>query len=255
MSALTELAREVGATKIVWNRLYDPATVARDTTVKAGLRDLGFECESHNANLLHEPWEIRTGQGGPYRVFTPFWRACQMRLDAQPAPLPAPRRLRGPSQPIDGLALNELDLLPTIPWDAAFSRHWTPGEDGAQRRLEEFCGEWIGRYDEGRNRPDLPGSSRLSPHLHFGEIGPRQCLVAARNAVVDQPAGREVRRQFHPRNRLARVCVSPAASLSAHARTPTRRTLRALSMDGESRPAARLAARPHRLSDRRRRPA
>ncbi len=64
---------------------------------------------------------------------------------------------------------------------------WTPGEDGAQQRLEDFCGEWLGRYDQGRNRPDLPGSSRLSPHLHFGEIGPRQCLAAARNAVVDQP--------------------------------------------------------------------
>ncbi|MEY2920805.1 MAG: hypothetical protein RL261_2110, partial [Pseudomonadota bacterium] len=177
LSALTGLAREVGATKVVWNRLYDPATVARDTTVKAGLRELGFECASHNANLLHEPWEIRTGQGGPYRVFTPFWRACQMKLDAQPAPLPAPRRLRGPSQPIDSLALNELELLPRIPWDAAFASHWQPGEGGAHRRLEEFCGEWIGQYDEGRNRPDLPASSRLSPHLHFGEISPRQCLV------------------------------------------------------------------------------
>ena len=187
LPALIALAREVGAGKVVWNRLYDPATVARDTTVKTGLRDQGFECESYNANLLHEPWEIRTGQGGPYRVFTPFWRACQMRLDAQPAPLPAPRRLHGPSQPIASLPLNELDLLPKIPWDTAFSQLWSPGESGAHRRLEEFCGEWLGRYEEGRNRPDLPAGSRLSPHLHFGEISPRQCLVAARNAIVDQP--------------------------------------------------------------------
>jgi deoxyribodipyrimidine photo-lyase len=187
LPALVELAHAVGATKVVWNRLYDPAIVARDTAIKAGLRDLGFECESHNGSLLHEPWEIRTGQGGPYRVFTPYWRACQTGLAAQPMPVPAPARLHGLSTPAGGPTLDELNLLPKIPWDAAFSRFWTPGEDGAHRRLEEFCGEWLGRYDQGRDRPDLPASSRLSPHLHFGEVSPRQCLFAARNAVIDQP--------------------------------------------------------------------
>ena len=131
---------------------------------------------------------MRTGQGGPYRVFTPFWRACQLQLGTQPAPLPAPRKLQGPSRPPAGLALEELELLPRIRWDAGFARHWQPGEDGAQRRLEEFCNEWIDGYDDGRDRPDQPASSRLSPHLHFGEIGPRQCLAAARNAVAERPA-------------------------------------------------------------------
>jgi deoxyribodipyrimidine photo-lyase len=190
-AALLALAREVDASKVTWNRLYDPATVARDTLVKSSLRELGYACESHNACLLHEPWEIRTANGGPYRVFTPFWRACQLKLDTQPAPLTAPRRLQGPDAAPPTLPLTELGLTPTVRWDAGLAAHWQPGEAGALRRLQAFCAEWIDGYDQGRNRPDQPASSRLSPHLHFGEVSPRQCLVAARNAVVDRPAARQ----------------------------------------------------------------
>jgi deoxyribodipyrimidine photo-lyase len=190
LAALLQLATETGATRVVWNRLYDPATVARDTQIKAALRERDLDCESYNAGLLHEPWEIRTGQDGPYRVFTPFWRACMQKLDTQPAPVAAPKRLRAPAARFDGVPIDVLGLQPRIAWDAQFSAHWTPGEAGAHRRLADFCDEWIGRYGESRNRPDQPGSSRLSPHLHFGEVSPRQCLVAARNAVVDQPAAR-----------------------------------------------------------------
>ena len=190
LQSLMQLARDAGASRIVWNRLYEPALVARDTQIKAALREQGFDCESYNAALLHEPWEIRTGQDGPYRVFTPFWRACMQKLDTQPAPTPAPRRLKAPATSASSVPLDELELRPRIAWDAQFPAHWTPGETGAHIRLAAFCDEWIGRYGESRNRPDQPGSSRLSPHLHFGEISPRQCLVAARNAVVDQPAAR-----------------------------------------------------------------
>jgi deoxyribodipyrimidine photo-lyase len=190
LPALVQLARETGATRVVWNRLYDPATVARDSQIKTALREQGTECESYNAGLLFEPWQIRTGQDGPYRVFTPFWRACLQQLDTQPAPTAAPKRLPGPAAKPDSVPLDALELKPRIAWDARFPSHWTPGEAGAHQRLAAFCREWIGHYGESRNRPDQPGSSRLSPHLHFGEISPRQCLVAARNAMVDQPAAR-----------------------------------------------------------------
>ncbi|MGI9246868.1 MAG: cryptochrome/photolyase family protein, partial [Steroidobacteraceae bacterium] len=179
---------ETGASQVYWNRLYDPAVVARDTALKQQLRDGGLACESSNGALLHEPWQIRTAQGGPYKVFTPFWRACQLQLDALPAPLPAPRRLPGPKTPPRSEPLESLGLLPAIRWDGGLAAQWTPGEAGAHARLEEFCGEWIGGYDDGRNRPDQPASSRLSPYLHFGEVSPRQCLVAARNAVLEAPA-------------------------------------------------------------------
>jgi deoxyribodipyrimidine photo-lyase len=185
---LLAVSGATGADRVFWNRLYDPARVAQDTGIKAALREAGLECESFNATLLHEPWEVRTGQGEPYRVFTPFWRSCAARLDALPSPLPAPVAITVPDPAPVSLALDELDLLPRIRWDAGLHRAWTPGEDGALAQLEAFAGGAMAAYAEGRNRPDRPETSRLSPHLHFGEVGPRQCLAAARNAVAEQPA-------------------------------------------------------------------
>jgi deoxyribodipyrimidine photo-lyase len=188
LEALFTVARETGADRVYWNRLYEPARVAHDTRIKAALREAGLQCESFNAALLHEPWEVRTGQGDPYRVFTPFWRTCAARLDALPKPLPAPRRVVASPAPIASIALDALDLLPRTRWDAGLHAAWTPGEDGALARLECFAEGAIGAYGEGRNRPDRPETSRLSPYLHFGEVGPRQCLAAARNAIAERPA-------------------------------------------------------------------
>jgi deoxyribodipyrimidine photo-lyase len=188
LESLLAVAQETGATHVYWNRLYDPARVAHDTQVKAALREAGLHCESFNAALLHEPWEVRTGQGDPYRVFTPFWKACAARLDALPRPIAAPARIATPAAQVASLALDALELMPRIRWDAGLQEAWTPGEDGALAQLESFAGGAIARYGEGRNRPDLPETSRLSPHLHFGEIGPRQCLAAARNAVAERPS-------------------------------------------------------------------
>jgi deoxyribodipyrimidine photo-lyase len=188
LEALLDVARESGAERVHWNRLYDPARVAQDTRIKAALREAGLECESFNAALLHEPWEVRTGQGDPYRVFTPFWKTCAARLDERPRPLAAPQVIAGPNARVASLALDELDLLPRIRWDAGLHETWTPGESGALAQLESFADGAMAAYGEGRNRPDRPGTSRLSPYLHFGEIGPRQCLAAARNAVVARPS-------------------------------------------------------------------
>jgi deoxyribodipyrimidine photo-lyase len=185
---LLAVARETEANEIYWNRLYDPALVARDTQLKAALRESGLTCESFNSALFFEPWEVRTGQGGPYRIFTPFWKTCRMRLDALPVPQAVPDRIPAPRQRVQSLALQELDLLPRIRWDSGLQQAWTPGEQGALARLESFCRSTLGKYDDGRNRPDRDWVSRLSPHLHFGEVGPRQCLATVRNALVDSPA-------------------------------------------------------------------
>ena len=185
---LQSLAQSTAATAIYWNRLYDPAIVARDTQLKAALREAGIECTSFNAALLFEPWEIRTGTGGPYRVFTPFWKACRQQLDTLPAPLPAPARISAPHPAPASVALDDLRLLPRIAWDCGFDPCWTPGESGALQRLESFGNSTIVHYDDGRNRPDQSWSSRLSPCLHFGEVSPRQCLAAMRNALLDSPA-------------------------------------------------------------------
>jgi len=188
LETLLDVARQAGATAVYWNRLYDPAAVARDTHIKAALRESGFECETFNAALLAEPWQLRTGAGDPYRVFTPFWRSCLAGLDTLPPPAPPPPVILAPATPLEGLPLAALGLEPRVRWDAGLAAAWTPGEDGALAQVEAFTEGALAGYGEGRNRPDLPGTSRLSPHLHFGEIGPRQCLAAARALASRQPA-------------------------------------------------------------------
>jgi deoxyribodipyrimidine photo-lyase len=176
LGTLRELIRASSAGAVYWNRLYEPASIRRDSAVEQALRDSGIDAHSFNANLLVEPWTVQTQSGGPYKVFTPFWRNVRAQLAARP-PVPAPASLSAP--PLDGgVVLDSLRLLPTIAWDAGFHEHWRPGERGAQLALGRFCDEALAAYKDGRDRPDRDFTSRLSPHLHFGEIGPHQIVWA-----------------------------------------------------------------------------
>jgi deoxyribodipyrimidine photo-lyase len=188
-ATLGTLAQEAGAEAVYWNRLYEPALVKRDTALKAELRARGIEAHSCKAALLHEPWELQTGAGGPYRVFTPFWRAALQRPEPAP-PLAPPERINGPGTSPQGLALDELGLLPRIPWDGGLAEAWRPGEHGALARLDAWVDDGLARYHPDRDRPDLPGTSALSPHLHHGELSPRQAwhAAAARRGTVPEKA-------------------------------------------------------------------
>jgi deoxyribodipyrimidine photo-lyase len=175
---LPSLVREMRATRVFWNRCYEPYAIKRDAEVKSTLQDNGIEVASFNGGLLFEPWEVKTQGGGHYQVFTPFWRACQ-KLTA-PQPLRAPPMASAPRRDLGG-SLADLSLLPRTPnWAVGFSDVWSPGESGAQRRLTAFLDGDLDGYGELRNRPDLSKVSRLSPHLHFGEISPRQIWWATR---------------------------------------------------------------------------
>ncbi len=177
LEILQDLIAETGAREVVWSRLYDPASIARDTEIKARLSAAGVACRSYNASLLSEPWEIATGAGGPFKVFSAYWRTAGPRAGAQ-APLPAPARLRGLETPVRSDTLDAWGLHPTQPdWSGGFSE-WTPGEAGAKARLATFLANAANAYGDGRDRPDKPWTSKLSPHLHFGEIGPRQVWAA-----------------------------------------------------------------------------
>ncbi len=178
-SALDDIARETGAGAVFWNRCYEPFAVARDTHLKARLIGQGIAAESFGASLLFEPWVPKTGSGGPFRVFTPFWRALQA-LSEPARPSPPPTSLRGFAAEVASDSLADWNLLPTAPdWAGGLRASWTPGEAGAQARLAQFLDKLDG-YAAGRDRPDVEGTSRLSPHLHFGEISPRQIWHAVR---------------------------------------------------------------------------
>jgi deoxyribodipyrimidine photo-lyase len=189
LEALRALAVETGAEAVFWNRLYEPAVIARDKAVKHALGEQGIGAVSSNGHLLFEPWTVKNGAGEPYRVFTPFWKSCLPRLGTLPPPLPAPDRLPPVPSSLGSVRLDALGLLPSIRWDSGLAAEWRPGEAGAMAALARFADEAIGAYDEDRNRPDLRGSSRLSPYLHFGELSPRQALAAASVPGAGDAAG------------------------------------------------------------------
>jgi deoxyribodipyrimidine photo-lyase len=186
LEALRRLVAETEATAVFWNRLYEPAIIKRDQHIKQALREDGLEVESFNAALLHEPWTIKTRQEGPYRVYTPYARAAR-QAGVEP-PFPAVRIPGAATAKLLTESLDSLELLPGIRWDKSLIAHWQPGERGAQDALRKFLQHGLGQYRDGRNLPGETGVSRLSPHLHFGEIGPRQIWQAVQ-AAGDNTSG------------------------------------------------------------------
>lgn len=194
---LAALARECGASAVFWNRSYEPAGVERDRGIKDRLRELGLQAESFNGSLLAEPWAVRNRSGDPYKVFTPFWRTLSATLQPR-RPEAAPAALPGvpdvPSEPIDALGLR-----PTPAWDTGFWSRWTPGEAGALAALDDFLAGPLRDYQAHRDRPDYVGTSRLSPHLHFGEVSVgqvRHALGACRQRAAMVPHADAFERQL-----------------------------------------------------------
>ena len=134
---LVRIANETQAARVVWNRRYEPSVIARDARIKSALRREGLQCESFNGALLHEPWEIKTKTGGPYQVFTPFWRQA-LSLPDPAAPLPAPASLAAPPRWPTSATLAELDLLPRIGWTSGLQATWKPGVAQATAVLQRF---------------------------------------------------------------------------------------------------------------------
>ncbi len=178
-TALEDLVAATEAEAVFWNRLYDPANIARDVAIKAHFKQRGLHVQSENSSLLVEPWTISTGAETPYKVFTPFWKNAVQHMDLThlsdaPASLPAP-----PAE-LTSLAIEALALLPRLGWDSNFWTHWIPGEAGASELLDVFIDGAATGYKEQRNFPDRTGSSKLSPHLHFGEISPARIVQRIR---------------------------------------------------------------------------
>ena len=180
LATLAELCAAHGVGAVHWNRGYEPAQLARDSACKAALRDAGVATHSHPGSLLHEPWDIRRESRdgpAPYRVFSAWWRRASQHIDH---PLQAlPEQLPPPPDDAGGLSLDALRLCDGRPWQARLGECWRPGEDGAQDALADFIEGPAANYANGRERPGQRGTSRLSPHLHHGELGARHVAHAA----------------------------------------------------------------------------
>jgi deoxyribodipyrimidine photo-lyase len=188
---LPDLAKETDATAAYWNRCYEPWRIDRDRKIKKTLTDLGIETHSCNGSLLWEPWDVVKDDGTPYKVFTPFYKKGCLSKDPPREPLKkSPLPLISSSFPPlaggrkGGATLEELSLLPRKPvprWDKKMEAYWHIGEKGAHQRLKEFLEDGLKGYKEGRDFMTKDFTSRLSPHLHFGEISPNQVWYAAKH--------------------------------------------------------------------------
>ncbi|MEM6609703.1 MAG: deoxyribodipyrimidine photo-lyase [Pseudomonadota bacterium] len=188
LDVLRDVLRETGATGVFWNRLYDPIARDRDTQVKAALKADGVTAISTSGHTLTEPWTIKTGQGGFYRVYTPYFRAVWAQ-DIAP-PRAAPNAIPAPDH------WPHSDALAAWRLDAAMHRgakivrpHLCLGAAAAAERLEDFVAQRMARYDADRDRLDLAGASGLSEPLSYGEISPRQCYWAAASQARTGDAG------------------------------------------------------------------
>jgi len=179
---IPELVQATGAAAVLWNRCYEPWRIARDGRIKEDLKQSGIEVRSFNGSLLWEPANTLKPNGEPYRVFTPFFRkGCVANGIPPRQPIDAPTELRAFDH-YPGLELDALELLPKVRWYDGLSAAWSPGEADARQQLSEFIATGLDAYSEGRDRPDRPFVSRLSPHLHFGELSPNQAWYAIKAA-------------------------------------------------------------------------
>ena len=190
LDVLQALIRDTGARSVYWTRLYDPDAVARDTAIKAALKDQGVEARSFGGHLMFEPWTVETKTGGYYKVFTPLWKSVKDRdVDA---PLPAPARIAAPETWPETEALADWSLGAAMQRGAPIVLpHVQLGEGAAQSRLGAFIAHKVASYDQGRDLPGEDGTSNLSENLALGEISPHQCWHAGLRARHEGKPGAE----------------------------------------------------------------
>ena len=171
---------------VYWNRCYEEWEIKRDTEIKLYLKSRGINVETFNASLLWEPWEISKNDNTPYKVFTPFYRRGCLGYKNPREPLIKPKFKNLLKDEKKSLNLNEFELIPNLKWIKKLRKNWNIGEVQAQIKFEDFLKKSINSYKEGRDVPSKESVSKISPHLHFGEISPNQLWYKIRNFGDDK---------------------------------------------------------------------
>lgn len=195
-----EVAAQTGAASVHWNRRYWPWSKPVDGAIKQALGAAGVPAISHRGNVLIEPMEPKTGSGGPYKVYTPFFRAVREMCAERASRAQAAAPLTGTALPdaVSNQTLDSLGLLPTRPdWSGGLQAAWTPGEDGARSLADTFFASVLKGYGEARNLPGIRSTSRLSPHLRHGEISVARLWAAASAAAHADPSLADDVEVFH----------------------------------------------------------
>ena len=180
LTVILQLLKECAAEAVYWNRSYEPHAIEKGKSLKTTLEAQTIEAKSFKAGLLFEPWEIANKQGNFFKVFTSFWRHCLTQAGTIGETYEVPEFLPSTSR-YDCDDLMEWKLLPTHPdWSGGFRKLWHPGEKTARERLNSFLKNDLNDYPEKRDIPSSAGTSYLSPHVHWGEISPRQIYSSTR---------------------------------------------------------------------------
>ena len=170
--SLFKLIKKYKINRVVWNRLYSKKSISRDTKIKQDLKEKNIEVETFNAHLLNEPWEVQNNSGQYFKVYTPYWRKAFDVYKAKKYQITSLKSI----DPLEHNEKTQWNFLPSKKWYQKFSNYWKPGEEAALEKLKYYINNHIDNYKEGRDRPDLDQTSRLSPHLRFGEISPRMIV-------------------------------------------------------------------------------
>ena len=178
LEVLQKLVKKYKINQVLWNRLYSPETIKRDTIIKKTFQDQGVDVETFNGHLLNEPWEVQNNSGQYFKVFTPYWRKAFEVYQSKKEKLEKLKSINVISHQ-ENLTFN---FLPKKNWYQKFSKYWTPGEKAAQDQLSQYLKTNIDIYKEARDRLDLDQTSKLSPYLRFGEISPRTIVLNILNS-------------------------------------------------------------------------
>ena len=174
---IAEIASDAKIGAAFWNRRYVAAEARLDVEIERHLLANDCAVETFNASLLNEPWSIKRKTGGPIRVFTPYFRASEER--GNPRATVGDIRNLNAAMALQSEKLENWTLEPSKPdWANDMQAAWARGEDGAQERLKDFLNDVLKGYAGNRDRPDIDGTSRLSPYLAHGEISPHQIAAA-----------------------------------------------------------------------------
>lgn len=195
-TVLARVAAQCGADLVCCSRQYEPWARQLEGELHTSLAKHGVELKRYSGSLLWEPETVSTQGGTPFKVFTPFWRKCR-DLPVTLEPSVRVHFSRWSAHGIHPESLDDWALLPDKPnWAKSWSELWHPGESHAHAKLERFLGGAVGDYDVGRNYPARSVTSRLSAHLHFGEIAPARVFHAARQAGLMNPVLQEETDKF-----------------------------------------------------------
>ena len=183
------LANRLGCRRVYWNRLVEPGQAALDDALMRTLLQAGVSVRTFDDDCLIMPEHLRRSDGSPYRVFTPFWRRAYALLEAGGFHdrLPATPGAVGEPLPADPTAVDRLGLLDPNAWHRKLARHWQPGERTALDRWAAFFGDGIQDYDADRDLPGVPGTSSLSPALHFGELSALRLYAQCAERLSSEP--------------------------------------------------------------------